>query len=281
MSDLPLHLVIQGPGVTEATADTLRDLSSAQGIEVLGEQAFRLLDAQHHTEVAEYCRARRIDYGYVPATAKLADFRLLAMDMDSTLITIECIDELADMARMKAKVSSVTAAAMRGEIHFAESLRRRVALLEGLPVAALEHVYQERLHLSPGAEALLTRASALGIKTLLVSGGFTYFVDRLKTRLKLDYTRSNVLEVRDGKLTGRVLGHIFDEQGKVAALRETCAELGIATEQAIVLGDGANDLPMMTAAGVSIAYHAKPIVRQQATYALNHCGLDGVLNLFP
>ncbi len=281
MKSQPLHLVIQGPGVNETTVDALRRLSSAQDIEALDAQAFRLLDAQHHAEVAEYCRARRIDHGYVPATAKLANFRLLAMDMDSTLITIECIDELADMARMRAKVSSVTAAAMRGEIHFAESLRRRVALLEGLPVAALEHVYQERLHLSPGAETLLAHARTLGIRTLLVSGGFTYFVDRLKARLKLDYTRSNVLEVRDGKLTGRVLGHIFDAQGKLSALHETCAELGIAAEQAMVLGDGANDLPMMTAAGVSIAYHAKPVVRQQATYALNHCGLDGVLNLFP
>ena len=168
---------------------------------------------------------------------------------------------------------------MRGEIDFAESLRRRVSLLEGLDQSALQRVYDERLQLSPGAEALLAAARAAGIKTLLVSGGFTFFTERLKPRLGLHYTAANTLDVGDGKLTGRVLGDIVDAQGKADWLNRVRTQLGLDKEQVIAIGDGANDLRMMAEAGVSIAYRAKPVVRAKASYALNQVGLEGVIPL--
>jgi len=206
--------------------------------------------------------------------------RLLAIDMDSTLITIECIDEVADLAGVKAEVSAITAAAMSGELDYAQSLRRRVGLLRGLDQAALARVYDERLRLSPGAETLLAAMRGVGVKTLLVSGGFSYFAERLNTRLGLDYATSNVLEIEGGRLSGRVIGNIVDAQGKAAKLRALRDELGIERAAIIAIGDGANDLAMMAEAGVSIAYRAKPVVRSKADYALDHAGLDGVLNLF-
>jgi len=202
------------------------------------------------------------------------------MDMDSTLITIECIDEIADMQGLKPQVAAITAAAMRGELDFPASLRRRVALLQGLDAAALQRVYDERLRLSPGADTMLARFRHLGIKTLLLSGGFTFFTERLKQRLGLDFTRSNTLEIAGGKLTGQVTGDIVDADVKRAALLEARERLGIDSTQIIALGDGANDLKFMAEAGVSVAYHAKPVVRAQATHALSYVGLDGVLNLF-
>jgi len=201
------------------------------------------------------------------------------MDMDSTLITIECIDEIADMQGLKKQVSEITEAAMRGELDFAESLKRRVALLEGLDAAALERVYDERLQLSPGAENLLQAVQAAGMKTLLVSGGFTYFTERLKVRLGLDYTNANQLEILDGKLTGKVIGPIVDAEEKQRTLERVCKELGISPSQAIVMGDGANDLKMMGISGMSVAFRAKPVVRGQANVALNFVGLDGILPL--
>jgi len=206
--------------------------------------------------------------------------RLVAMDMDSTLITIECIDEIADLQGLKPQVAAITERAMRGEIDFPESLRRRVALLEGLPVEALARVYDERLALSPGAERMLAGFRAVGARTLLVSGGFTFFTDRLRDRLGLDYTASNVLGVRDGRLTGRVDGDVFDASAKAATLREHAAALRGTDGLVVALGDGANDLPMLRAADVSIAYRAKPVVRAAATHAIDHCGLDAALNLF-
>src|SRR5690606_38432117 len=246
-----------------------------------GPHAFRLRHAHQRLAVLDVCRGWRIDHAYVPTTTRLDDHKLLAIDMDSTLITVVCIDALAAFAGGKPQPTGVPQAAMRGEIDFGESLKRRVALLEGLPVETLERVYDERVQLSPGAESLIARCKELGIRTLLVSGGFTFFVDRLKERLGFDDARSNELEVRDGKLTGQVLGEVFDAKAKAAALEESCAAIGATSAQAIVIGDGANDLAMMTAAGVSIAYRAKPIVKQQATYSLDHVGLDGALNLFP
>jgi phosphoserine phosphatase len=202
------------------------------------------------------------------------------MDMDSTLITIECIDEIADMQGLKPQVSAITEAAMRGEIDFRQSLARRVALLKGLEVGALARVYEERLKLSPGAEPMIAGFKAAGIKTLLVSGGFTFFTDRVKQRLGLDYAASNVLGMQDGRLTGLVEGPVVDAEAKAAHLRETCALLGCLPAQAIAIGDGANDLKMMGAAGLSVAYRAKPVVREQARFSISHNGLDALLNLF-
>jgi phosphoserine phosphatase len=226
------------------------------------------------------CYLAHLDVALVNADIKLSDFRLVAMDMDSTLITIECIDEIADIQGLKAQVSEITEAAMRGELEFQESLIRRVALLKGLDESALERVYKERLQLSLGAENMLSKAQALGMKTLLVSGGFSFFTERLQARLKLDRQQANLLESKNGKLTGKVLGPIIDAQAKQNAVRAYAEELGIQKEQIIVMGDGANDLKMMEVAGLSIAFRAKPIVRKQAKVALNFVGLDGMLNLF-
>jgi phosphoserine phosphatase len=233
-------------------------------------------------EVLALAQSLRVDAALAPQEARLADYRLLAFDMDSTLITIECVDEIADYAGCKAQVAAITEAAMRGEIaDYDESLRRRVALLAGVDFAVLARVFDERLRLSPGAQPLIDAARRLGLKTLLVSGGFTYFTGRLKAQLDLDYTRSNTVEVVDGKLTGRVLGPIVNAQAKAQALLDICDSIGCTPGQSIALGDGANDLKMMAIAGVSVAYHAKPVVRAQTTYAINYCGLDAVLNLLP
>jgi phosphoserine phosphatase len=277
-----MMLIIQGLVVHTPDLKQLAKLAGASGIEAITQQAFRLRDASAAAEpaVRDYCEEAQLDYGFVPEDRSLGHFGLLVMDMDSTLITIECIDEIADMVGVKPQVSEITASAMRGEIDFAESLTRRVALLKGLDQGALQRVYDERLQLSPGAETMLAGMQRNGVKTLLVSGGFTFFTERLKERLGLDYAASNTLEIVDGKLTGKVLGKILDAQGKADALNGMRAQLGLSKEQVIGMGDGANDLKMMAAAGISIAYHAKPVVREQATYGLNRVGLDGVLNLF-
>ena len=221
--------------------------------------------------------------GFTPPLA-LADFGLVAFDMDSTLINIECVDEIADAAGRKAEVAAITEAAMRGEIaDYKASLRQRVALLKGVPVAALQEVSDQRLRLNPGAETLVRAAQAAGLATLLVSGGFTFFTDRVRERLGIDHVRSNVLEVADGRLTGRMVdqpwGDICDGAEKRRMLLETCARLGLAPARAIAIGDGANDLPMMGEAGLSVAYHAKPAVRAQAMVAIDEGGLDRLLEV--
>ena len=275
-----MDLVIQGGDVETADLKLLARLARARGIEKLGGEAFRVIDAQHDAEIGIVCERAELDCAYVPRERRLADFRLLVMDMDSTLITIETIDELADLVGRKQEVAAVTEAAMRGEIEYDESLRRRVAVLKGLGEDALQRIYDERVRLTPGADRLLARVQSLGIKTLLVSGGFTYVTDRLKAKLKLDYTRSNCLALVDGKLTGDIVGPIVNADGKRDALLQVRDELGIRCEQIIGIGDGANDLKFMAECGVSIAYHAKPIVRGQTTHALNYTDLGGVLNLF-
>ncbi len=275
-----MNLVIQGAGAQVEDASALAALSRARSVEQLGDCAWRLTDASGSDEVATYCERRSLDWAYVPAGRMFADLGLLAMDMDSTLITIECIDEIGGMLGIKSEIAAITERAMRGEIDYAESLKRRVALLQGLDVEALDRVYREKLELSPGAERLVKQAQDLGIRTLLVSGGFTFFTERLKDRLRLDYTLSNVLEVEGGKLTGCVTGSIVDASAKAARLVELAGTLGLRKDQTLAIGDGANDVPMMAEAGVSVAYHAKPVVRAKATHALNHSGLDGVLHLF-
>ena len=221
--------------------------------------------------------------GFIPPL-QLGHFRLIAFDMDSTLINIECVDEIADAAGRKAEVAAITEAAMRGEItDYKDSLRQRVALLKGVSVASMDEVYHQRLKLNPGAAELVHACKAAGMATLLVSGGFTFFTDRIRDELGIDYTRSNVLGTEDGLLTGALVdqswGDICDGDEKRKMLLETCALLGISPSQAIAMGDGANDLPMMGVAGLSVAYHAKPKVREQAMVAINTGGLDRLLEV--
>ncbi|MBV7481894.1 phosphoserine phosphatase SerB [Bordetella sp. BOR01] len=279
------HLVIQSPALSAAQVEQLAALAQAQGVMHLGATAARLLDVGQDASVREQVTAwgeqHGVDTAFVPAGARLSQCKVLAMDMDSTLINIECIDEIAGVAGVKPKVAEITEAAMRGEIKdFAESLRRRVALLAGTPAAALEQVYSEKLRLNPGAERLISTARAAGLKVLLVSGGFTFYTERLRERLQLDSAHANTLEIRDGVLTGKVLGDILDADAKLAYLRAFAQAHGATPEQTIALGDGANDLKMLGAARYAVAYRAKPIVRKQTPYALNVAGLDGVLNWF-
>ncbi|MBK1683773.1 phosphoserine phosphatase SerB [Rhodoferax fermentans] len=215
---------------------------------------------------------------------RLTDYKLIAFDMDSTLINIECVDEIADAVGRKAEVAAITEAAMQGHISdYKESLRQRVALLKGVTLAQMDQIYQERLRLNPGAAELVAACKAAGLKVLLVSGGFTHFTDRIRDRLGIDFTRANQLEVANGALTGRMVdqawGDICDGAEKRTMLLHTCAQLGIDPSQAIAMGDGANDLPMMGVAGLSVAYHAKPAVREQAKVSIESGGLDRLLEV--
>jgi phosphoserine phosphatase len=275
-----MNLIIQGLEIANSDLRELAKLAGANHIERITGEAFRLENATRREHVAEYCADAELDFAFVEQTAQLSDFGLVAMDMDSTLLAIESIDEIADMHGMKPQVSEITQRTMRGEIVFAESLRQRTALLQGLHQDALQQVYDERVRLSPGAEKMLQRMKSAGLRTMVISGGFTFFTDRIKTKLNLDYSAANNLEITDGKLTGKVMGEIIGASGKAEVLKSVREKLGLRREQVIAIGDGANDLKMMEEAGVSIAYHAKPIVQEKATYAINHVGLDGVANLF-
>jgi phosphoserine phosphatase len=275
-----MNLVVLGADIETPTLKALAKITEASGIEQIHSEAFRIMDASPAEGVAELCQAARLDYAYVPAGRQLADFGLFVTDMDSTLINIECIDEIADMQGLKTQVAAITEAAMLGELDFRESLTRRVALLAGLEEAALERVYTERLLLNPGAERLLAGLREAGIHTVLVSGGFTYFTERLKTRLGFDEAYANELEVVDGRLTGRVLGDIVDGQAKAAHLLRARHSLQLETHQVIAAGDGANDIPMLEAAGFGVAYRAKPVLRAVADCCLDHTELDSVLSLF-
>jgi len=279
-----MNLVVQSPEpLAAAHVKPLVALARGSQAHSIDACALRIADADsaQRPDIESYCATHAFDFAYVPAARALRDFGLVAMDMDSTLITIECIDEIADFCGLKAEVSAITEASMRGEIKdFNESLTARVALLKGLDASALEHVFTQRLRLSPGAHAMLAGAKAAGLRTLLVSGGFTFFTERLKAQLGLDFTCANTLEIIDGKLTGKVTGEIVNASVKARTVRETCAKLGIPTSQAIALGDGSNDLEMMAEAGLSVAFRAKPVVRAAANVAFNHVGLDGLLRLF-
>ena len=241
----------------------------------------RFRAASSDPSLPDLCDERKVDHAWMPEGRRFADLKLLAMDMDSTLITIECIDELGDLAGRKAEVAAITAAAMRGEIaDYAESLRRRVALLDGLEVSSLETIYQERLKLTAGAETLVAACKANGVKLLLVSGGFTFFTERLQQRLGIDHVISNRLEIASGRLTGKLLGDIVGAEAKAAKFTSLAKTLNARKEQTVAIGDGANDLKMMAQAGISIAFHAKPVVRAQASCALTWSGLDAVVSLF-
>jgi phosphoserine phosphatase len=281
-------LVIQGPAVSAEALDTFKVVCAPERITVNARSA-RCLRVADDLETRRAVRGLgdywKLDCAFVDPAWKLADYRLLALDMDSTLITIESLDEVAAYAGKGDEVAAITEAAMRGEIaDYKESLQRRVAMLAGVDAALLQRVYEEKLALSEGAERLVADCRAAGLRTLLVTGGFTFFTDRMKQRLGFDATRSNELEIADGRLTGKVTGpqggDIIDAEGKAQAVRDQCAELTCATDRAIVIGDGANDLKMMALAGISVAWRAKPVVRERATFALSHAPLDGVLAWF-
>jgi phosphoserine phosphatase len=283
MPSAATDLVLQAPVIGAADVATIAVLCGAQGIHAQNRAthpSFRLTRIESRTGVAERCAEASVDYAFVPSEQKLERVRVVAIDMDSTLITIECIDEIADLVGVKREVAAITGAAMRGEIDFAESLTRRVSLLAGLDNSMLERVYDERLKLSPGAERMLDGFKAVGAKTLLVSGGFTFFTDRLKARLGFDSALANSLETAGGKLTGRVMPPIVDGKAKAERLASLRARYAGDGGISVAVGDGANDLPMFAEADISVAYRAKPIVRERATYAIDCCGLDAALNLF-
>lgn len=277
------HLILQSPTLAPAIIEMIAATVQADGVQELGPTAVRVLNADPAQTAAVHalCDTHRIDYAFFPQIARLRDCKILAMDMDSTLINIECIDEIADMAGRKTEVAAITEAAMKGEItDFSESLFRRVALLKGVPASALEQVYNARLRLNPGAERLVSTARHHGLKTLLVSGGFTFFTERMQARLGLDACHANVLEINHGLLTGNVIGDIVDAQAKANYVQALATELDASPEQIIAVGDGANDLKMMALAYYSVAYRAKPVVQKQANFALNVSPLDAIINWF-
>lgn len=276
-----MRLVVQGPAISMAHLTHIHGLVGVHTqFMQLAEHAYYLpVPEGDYVEVKAFCASQQIDCALVEDAYRLAKFGLCVMDMDSTLISIECIDEIADMMNIKPQVAEITEAAMRGELDFSASLRRRVALLEGLPETALQQVITERLRFNPGVQRWIDMCKQHGIKTMVVSGGFTVFANYVQQTLGLDYAVSNTLEIVDGKLTGQVLGDIVDAQRKADELVKLRDELGLTAQQTIAIGDGANDLKMMSVAEVGVAYHAKPVVQQQAKYALNIVGLDGVANL--
>lgn len=277
------NLLLQALQLAPLTVEKIAAIAQAEGIQELSPTAVRLLgvDTDNKAEVIAACQQAQIDFAFIDPVHLLREMKILAMDMDSTLINIECIDEIAAAVGKKAEVSAITEAAMRGEItDFAESLTRRVALLKGVPESALQQVYDQRLQLNAGAERLVQVAKQHGVRTLLVSGGFTFFTERLKERLGIDEAYSNTLEIKEGVLTGRVQGDIVGSQTKADHVLRLAKELGARPEQIIAVGDGANDLPMLSQAYYSVAYRAKPVVQDQARFALNVAPLDAIINWF-
>ena len=277
-----MNLVVQGDKITPAALRHLAVLAGTSDVDLIDKHAFRLGDAERGNAslIAGFCEKAALDHAWVPRDLRLADFGLFVTDMDSTLINIECIDEIAALHGLKPQISAITARAMRGEIDFRTSLARRVALLEGLPEQALTKVHAKRLRLNPGAEALMMRLKAAGMKTALVSGGFTYFTERLKRELGFDYAWANELEIANGRLTGLVTGPVVDGQAKADHLIATRDTLGLSPSEVLCAGDGANDIPMFRAAGFGVAYQAKSALREVADCCLDRAGLDGIAKLF-
>jgi len=270
------QLILQGSALDKEQAETV---AQQLGGTLNWRDRFAVINDASVTDITALRQQYDFDINALPEGFDSTKVGLLVTDMDSTLISIECIDEIADFMNLKPQVAEITEAAMRGDIDFETSLRKRVSLLKGLDVSVLERVYEERLKLNPGAEVMVQTLKNSGVKLALVSGGFTFFTDRLKHRLGLDFTQANRLAEKDGKLTGEVDGDICGAQAKADFLQRCCDELGISHSQALAVGDGANDLLMMKPAGLSVAYHAKPKVQAEADTAINHNGLDGILGL--
>lgn len=276
-----MRLVVQGRSVTVAHLTHIHRLigGNTQFMQI-GQYAYYLpIHSPEVTQIKSFCTEQLIDCAVVPDKQRITQFGLCVMDMDSTLIAIECVDEIADMMNIKPQVAAITEAAMRGDIDFTASLKKRVALLKGLDESALQRVIDERLTLNPGVREWITTCKENNIKTMVVSGGFTFFTNHVQQLLGLDYAIANTLEIVDGKLTGQLLGDIVDAQRKADELVKQRDYMGIGTNQTIAIGDGANDLKMMGVAEIGIAYHAKPVVQEQATYALNYVGLEGAIYL--
>ncbi|MFA7351856.1 MAG: phosphoserine phosphatase SerB [Methylotenera sp.] len=275
-----MRLVVQGSAISISHLTHIHRLcnTSVQFVQI-AQHAYYLANQPPLPSVQQFCADQHIDCAYVDDKQHINNFGLCVMDMDSTLINIECIDEIADMMNLKPQISAITESAMRGEIDFATSLKQRVALLKGLDESALQRVIDERLNLNPGAQEWIAACKVNNIKTMVVSGGFTLFANHVQKLLGLDYAVANTFEVVNGKLTGHILGDIVDADRKAHELVKLRDDLGLTPDQTIAIGDGANDLKMMSAAAVGVAYHAKSIVQQQANYALNFVGLDGIANL--
>ena len=277
-------LVVYGGPVPTYLIEGIQSALQPTAVKPQGMQAVRFTGVTSQSLPDALCQSlhnEQLDWGIVPAGRTINDFKLVVFDMDSTLINIECIDELADFAGRKAEVSAITEAAMRGELDYRESLKKRVAILEGLNAQVLARVFGERLMLNPGARELLEALQAANIHTALLSGGFTYFTERLRIELGLDFATSNELEIVSGKLTGKVVGDIVDAEAKADMLLQLSKEFGLSKDQVMAVGDGANDLLMMAEAGTSVAYHAKPATQAKATHAINNGGLGSILTLYP
>ena len=275
------YLVLQGETVARNDVEAIAKLTGAARIDCSAPNVFKLLNAKPHADLQPMSANFRLDFAFVPAALKLSYFKLVAMDMDSTLINIESLDEVADFAGLKQEIAAITEQSMNGKVDFTESLRRRVSMLKGLDASALERVYEDRVELNPGAEKLMATLKAQGIKTMLVSGGFTFFSERLKQRLGLDFAFANELEIVDAKLTGAIIGPVLDPAAKAAKIREVSDVLGIVQPgRVIAIGDGANDRPMFDVAGTGVGYRPKAVLRPHARYCLDFVGLDGVANLF-
>lgn len=275
-----MRLVVQHPALTAGTIDAFEQLVGSSP-----DTASTQLARWEHCDVdaasiAKTGATHQVDAALVRADLQLSDFKLIVFDMDSTLITAECIDEIADFAGQKEAVAAITEAAMRGELDFSGSLNRRLSLLADLDESVLNKVYEQRVVVSPGAPELLRAAHNAGLQSLLVSGGFTWFTQRVASALNITFHRANKLEIADGKLTGKVVGEVVDGDAKRREVMATCGRIGCDPSQAIVIGDGANDLAMMSIAGLSVAYHAKPAVVAKADQSLRVSALDAVLNWF-